>query len=661
MKRFAVLFLAMLMLSVLALTPVYAKGGSKDDHRSSDFSTEMKSQHAPLDNDGDVEFDGYIESKSNEYWTISGRTVLVDDNTRIDEEHGPAEIGAFVEVKAVQRNDGSLYAKKIKVKEADHTPEPTRTHTPEPTHTPESTRTPHPTRTHTPEPTHTPESTHTPEPTRTPQHDQKMEFRGVIESQDGSQWTISGTTVTVDQNTRIDERDGQAVVGATVDVMAITQADGSLWAKKIEVKDMSDGDHDHGVEFKGAIEAKNRNMWTIGGRQVMVDANTQIDEQNGPANVGAYVEVKARRNDDGSLYANKISVESRHDDGELPRIEWQGAIESMTGSVWTIGGRNVLVDARTRFNTDHGPVEMGAFVEVKARQQADGVLWAERIATQRQDGSENEVQLRGRIESMASNMWTIGGFQMGVDANTVIDEREGPARVGTYAEAKAVRQADGSLYARRIHILDDVPDGYKVEFRGPIEVMSADMWQVAGFDVQVDEGTRFENLERAALGVTAEVKARRMDDGSLLAIEIEVKGDEMMQQREAEWKGRLERFNSARWTVSGRTVMLDQNTMIIGQPVIGATVEVHAREQADGGMLAIRLKVQNSNEVMAFKGFVESISPNAWVISGRTVMVDGRTVFDERHGPLGVGVYVEVKAMHQSDGSLLALRIKSED
>jgi len=306
-------------------------------------------------------------------------------------------------------------------------------------------------------------------------------------------------------------------------------------------------------------------------------------------------------------------------------------------------------------------MEVGAYVQVKARQQTDGSLWAECIETKRRENAQTEVEFKGQIETMSANRWRISGFDLMVDDSTVIDEREGPAQVGAFAEVKATRMDDGSLYAYRIHIKNNIPDGFKIEFRGPIEAMSANMWRVAGFDVMVDDGTRFENLERAALGVTAEVKARRMEDGSLLAIEIEIKGNEMEQHRQVAWKGRLERFDADSWTVAGRTVMVDRNTMIIGQPAVGATVEVHARMQNDGSLLATKLEVERNRSRVAFKGYVESIGSDAWVISGRTVMVDARTVFDESHGPLGVGVYVEVKALRQSDGSLLALRIKSED
>ncbi len=642
--------LSLILFSILFFGLAFALPGYADSGRGADHNQHHRGQAAitnpdtnAISHDDETEFSGYIEYKSNTYWIISGTTVQIDAHTEIKEDHGPAEVGAFVEVKARKQSDGSLYAKKIEVKEHHGTPGPTET--PEPTETPDPTGTPHP--------------TETPDPTQTPAAGEHVEFRGVIESQNGNIWMISGTAVTVDSNTRIEEEHGQAVVGATVDVEALRQADGSLWAKKIEVKEQDDDHHGREVEFQGRIQAKNGSRWTIAGRDVMVDGNTEMDEREGRADVGAYVEVKARENNDGSLNARRIRVRSHEDD--QPRVDWEGRIQAMNGDMWHVEGRMVRVDARTRLETEHGPMQVGAFVEVRARQQTDGSLWAERIKTKKQNDPGSSVEFSGMIETMTANHWTVGGFDVVLDANTMIDQRDGVARVGAGAEVDATRQADGQLYANRVRIKDDVPDGAKIEFRGPIEAMSANMWTVAGFDLVVDDGTSFEHLERAALGVSAEVKARRMADGSLLAIKIDVKGNEFEQQREMEWKGRLERFDAHNWTVAGRTVMLDANTLVIGQPVVGAMVEVKARQQFDGSLMASRLEVQRIQERTEFMGVVQSMDMNAWMIGGRTVQVDARTVFDERHGPIGLGVMVEVKARRMADGSWLAIRIKSED
>jgi hypothetical protein len=49
-------------------------------------------------------------------WLVAGKIIFVDSNTRIKEERGRAQLGAYVEVKAVARLDGSLLAAEVEVK-----------------------------------------------------------------------------------------------------------------------------------------------------------------------------------------------------------------------------------------------------------------------------------------------------------------------------------------------------------------------------------------------------------------------------------------------------------------------------------------------------------------------------------------------------------------
>ena len=65
------------------------------------------------------DFRGVIDQITPSLWTVSGREVIVNDDTEIDEQQGPAVIGALVEVMTMAHGDGSLYASKIVVMEHD--------------------------------------------------------------------------------------------------------------------------------------------------------------------------------------------------------------------------------------------------------------------------------------------------------------------------------------------------------------------------------------------------------------------------------------------------------------------------------------------------------------------------------------------------------------
>lgn len=75
--------------------------------------TEDGSHEADDEHEGElkeIEFNGVIQAIDGNRWLIDGTTFLVDEETRLE---GDPEIGDEVEVKAEQRQDGTLYAVRI--------------------------------------------------------------------------------------------------------------------------------------------------------------------------------------------------------------------------------------------------------------------------------------------------------------------------------------------------------------------------------------------------------------------------------------------------------------------------------------------------------------------------------------------------------------------
>ncbi len=61
-----------------------------------------------------------------------------------------------------------------------------------------------------------------------------------------------------------------------------------------------------------------------------------------------------------------------------------------------------------------------------------------------------------------------------------------------------------------------------------------------------------------------------------------------------EFRGNLETIGDGFWAVGGFEVILTDQTVIVGQPAVGAIVLVQARSAGDGTLLALRLEVQSS-------------------------------------------------------------------
>ncbi|HSE97420.1 MAG TPA: DUF5666 domain-containing protein [Blastocatellia bacterium] len=280
-------------------------------------------------------------------------------------------------------------------------------------------------------------------------------------------WRVAGRTVHVTSSTRIEQEEGRVAIGAFVEVKGNPQADGSVNATKIEVESPGRGE----IKFKGTIESFPSSPgfigdWQVGGRILHVTASTRIEQQNGPVAVGAFVEVEGSPREDGSLDAFKIEVKSNVAGGD-GRDELKGAIESLPAGPrfigdWRVSGRTVRVTSSTIINQEHGPVAVGALVEVHGTVRADGSLDATRIEVKinfggGDDGVSGKGNFKGTIESLPAGLigtWTISGKTVQVTASTRIKQEHGAVGVGVRVKVKGKRQSDGSILASLIQVKD---------------------------------------------------------------------------------------------------------------------------------------------------------------------------------------------------------------
>jgi hypothetical protein len=306
----------------------------------------------------------------------------------------------------------------------------------------------------------------------------EVKFMGLIESLPSTagfigDWRISGRTVHVTSATRIELEDGQIALGATVKVEGAARADNSIDAEEIEVKHAG-ADDDEQPEFKGTIEilpgtAGFIGDWRVGGRTIHVSASTKIETEDGPVAVGAFVEVKGALRTDGSMDATKIEVKSNVAGGD-GRDELKGTIESLPNSPafigdWRVAGRVVHVSTSTIIDREHGPVAVGAFVEVKGTMRPDGSIDAAKIevkSSSDDSGSGNEGQrvgVKGTIQSLPSTPglvgdWIVAGRLIHVVSSTRLNAEHGAFFIGARVKVKGVQMADGSVVATKVQSRD---------------------------------------------------------------------------------------------------------------------------------------------------------------------------------------------------------------
>lgn len=316
----------------------------------------------------------------------------------------------------------------------------------------------------------------------------------------------------------------------------------------------------------------------------------------------------------------------------------QGLLQAMEGKEMIItleDGSTVRINVEQQSAAAQAQSMVGNRVTVKVRSR-DGERELERVERL----GEEDQHFSGTIEAINGDTWVIGGREFKVDANTVFD---GGLAVGVMARTEFIVLPDGKALAAEIET-----DEEDEHFSGTIESMGANEWVINGQTFRINEATlRDEGL---APGVTARVEFVRMQDGSLLAVEIETDEDE------DKFIGAIESKGAESWVIGGRTFIINAATHFGkgGRNLdVGVVAQVEFITMSDGTMVATEIKAN----LMRFSGTVESISSSAWVIGGRTFKIDSSTRLDD---DLTVGADARVRFVEMADGSMVAIRIDEE-
>jgi len=137
-------------------------------------------------------------------------------------------------------------------------------------------------------------------------------------------------------------------------------------------------------------------------------------------------------------------------------------------------------------------------------------------------------------------------------------------------------------------------------------------------------------------------KARRIDEVNRL---IAAGRTELI-----EFFGRVNQQGDNIWDIGGIEVRLSPDTILIGDILVGMMVEVEGVTVPDGWVQASEIHLQT----YGFLGYIESISPGVWQISGKTVHITPESRVDSA---VQVGDWVVVSVRSDDFGVLTALII----
>lgn len=244
-------------------------------------------------------------------------------------------------------------------------------------------------------------------------------------------------------------------------------------------------------------------------------------------------------------------------------------------------------------------------------------------------------------------VWKIAGRDILVTASTRVLPTSPAATAGMWADVMVKRQADGTLLALKVIVRPP-----EIRIKGPIAAKPADPkgigdWTVAGLKITVTDKTKISDRGGTLdIGDWVEVYALR-DDVKLIAVRM--RGIEI--QPDIEIFGAIEAFSAKSWTLSGIDLIVNDDTLIQGEPEVGLLAHATASLQENGSLLALRLKVAinqpgGPHNPLAFSGLVEKLPDRGlvgeWTVKGKQVMVSASTAIIQEQGLVVVGAEVLV-------------------
>jgi hypothetical protein len=310
------------------------------------------------------------------------------------------------------------------------------------------------------------------------------------------------------------------------------------------------------VELEGRVDSlvPGDLALTVSGRLVKTLPGSTVirDGSNGPKAyadlaIGQRVHVK------GTLAVDAISADliTIQNTNTWVPVNVNGIVDSLNKAAlpaftFKIGSREIRGDANTRFFGD-GDVLLaldalkdGSRVEVKGEQR-DGFVYALRIhingPTTPEPPQDDSASVEGVVSALGgpalAPTMKIGTTTVTTDAQTVV-QRRGDVQTlaaianGQIVHAVGVRQADGSLLARKLQIKDDGPDGpFVIEgsLGGLKGTCPAITFGVNGFTVTTSGTTKYfpepgTTCGDLKSGMKIEVEGKRQTDGSVLAEKV---------------------------------------------------------------------------------------------------------------------------------------------
>ena len=252
-----------------------------------------------------------------------------------------------------------------------------------------------------------------------------------------------------------------------------------------------------------------------------------------------------------------------------------------------------------------------------------------------------------QISGGSTGIWLVGQYSVAVVPSTTIITNGIPVEPGAWARVEAAKTADG-LQAMTIELQNppesDLFDRIQSKDRG------AGSWVVGDTEVSVSSQTVVTGDLPAEVGDLALVHGTRSLNGLAAQRIVVAPPDSSVVQ------GKIVAMESSIWQVDDVTVLIDENTRITGNPVVGGMVEIVGEEVGPRRILAWHISTAPDIAV-GWLVLIEGQSfPFLWrvkILDGPDmnlvfVGVDEDTDIDETEGPAEQGAWLSLDLVAQS-------------
>ena len=282
-----------------------------------------------------------------------------------------------------------------------------------------------------------------------------------------------------------------------------------------------------------------------------------------------------------------------------------------------------------------------------------------------EDEASSDATITGVFERIDEDGdWIVGGTKVSIRSST---RHERGFNIGQVIRIDAELAASGKLVAREVlsRARSEVVES-KTRLVGVYEGKDQQgRWIVSGSRVAVT--VRSDTDGEPRVGQRINVTARRLDDGSLEAREVEnevgVRPDR--DTRTVDIVGNLRSIDEdGKWRVNGVAIAVDENTKLDGEPGVGSPVRVRAFRSTDGlvaqAIVEVEQNVERATRKVDFRGKIDRIEDGKVFLRGHSVGIE-TSELTEVDGELEPGKTVHIRAIIDARGKVAARDVEVSD